>query len=155
MSRYQPHFPYRSTFDIRTALKSLDEDYQASQRLDEDMQRMAVQLRAAKAAGLPLVYAVLRREAPLVKVGFSRNLSGPTGRLQRMRGCDLVAVQPGGRDVERSIHDRLAGSRVTADLPGYGMTEHFRISDEVMEWINEARAAIGLEPMTKAYLLSR
>lgn len=138
MSRYNS-LPYRSLW-----LEEQDVSNEDAMDLREEMRTLAVHLRAAKAARIPLVYAVLRHELPVVKIGVSRNLSGRDGRLRRMPGCRLVAVVQGGRDVERSIHTLLSESRTTVPLRGYGTSEHFRLTPEVVDWVNEARSRIGL-----------
>ena len=154
MSRYQStfvHFPHRGGLDFR---KALDEPDAERDLVNADMARMAHQFRAAAAAGVHLVYAAVRAEAPVVKIGFTRRLTGRGGRLIRMPGCRLVAVMPGTRRDEMSVHQRLAEARVTIDLPGGGGSEHFEITDDVVDWINETRALIGLDPMERRHLLA-
>lgn len=114
---------------------------------------LTAQLRAATELRMPLVYVVLRKEAPVVKIGTSSVLhSTPAGggRFSGVMGnVRLVAVTPGSYEQEHAIHQRLAASRCRMDeLPGTGATEHFEITDDVVAWINEARTAIGLDVVT-------
>ena len=127
-------------------------------REQRDRQRAEValftaQLRAATALKMPLVYGALRKEAPVVKIGTSRAMPNKYGGGGRFAGglssIGLIALMHGSYAEERAVHQRLASARVRMDdLPGTGVTEHFRITDEVVEWINETRVAIGLDPVT-------
>lgn len=151
MSRYQnrPRFPHHSSLNIKAGT-----DHEREQ-IEFEMERLVAHLKAADAARMPLVYAVLRAEAPVIKIGFTRTLGSRIGsRLSRMPGARLVAVIPGGRREEMAIHQRLASSRVTMDLPGDGGSEHFHLTEEVIDWINEARSAIGLDLLTRDYLVA-
>ena len=153
MSRYQSHvlFSHRSGLDFR---KALDEPDIERDMLAADMARMAQQLQAATAAGMHLVYAAVRAEAPVAKIGFTRRLTGRGGRLVRMPGCRLVTVMPGTRRDEMAVHQRLEAARVTVDLPGGGGSEHFELTDDVVDWVNETRALIGLDPIERRHLLA-
>ena len=123
----------------------------------DDIVLMSAQIKAAAAVRMPLIYGVLREESPVVKIGTSTVLPSQAswpGRLVRLGQVRLVAVAPGDRHAERQVHERLASSRIRMDdLPGSGVTEHFRITDEVVEWINETRDAIALDPITADELL--
>jgi len=101
-----------------------------------------------------MVYGAIRVEAPVVKIGTSSNLSGRDGRLRRMPGCRLVALQAGGYDVEREVHARLKPHRVLIELRGYGYGEHFSLCDDVVEWVNETRHTLGLESVDLSELMS-
>ena len=123
-----------------------------------DIAKFTAQLRAATALKMPLVYAALRREAPVVKIGTSRAMPDqPTGGGRFAGGLSsvgLVALAHGSYAEERQIHERLAASRIRMDdLPGTGATEHFLITDEVVGWINETRVVLGLDPVTVQELL--
>ena len=141
--------PFESDNETRLSPEDLNE-----------IQQFTAQIKAATALRIPLVYAVVRREYPAIKIGTSFTLvkqASRTGRLMRFGGVNavrLVAVTHGGRDVERKIHERLAPSRVTLDLPGLGHTEHFHFTGDVIAWVNEARAEIGLCPVTEGELLA-
>lgn len=152
MPRYQAVNVISSrSHDMKILLREPDED---RNRVRDDMKRMARQLEAATAARIPLVYAVTRAEAPVVKIGFSRHLAGRRGgRLIRMPGCTLVALMAGGYAEEHAVHERLAAHRVHMDFPGYGGSEHFWINDDVLAWINETRDVIGLDPLRLDQLL--
>ena len=118
-----------------------------------EVRYFTAQMRAATALRMPMVYAVLRKEAPVVKIGTSGIMADTSvggGRFAgQMSNVRLVAITHGGRDEERAVHELLAASRVRMDdLPGTGVTEHFRITAEVVSWINEARSALGLDPIT-------
>ncbi len=126
----------------------------ASQAAHDERLKLAAQIRAAEAIGMRMVYGAIRVEAPVVKIGTSRNLSGRDGRLRRMPGCRLVALQAGGYDVEREVHARLKPHRVWIELRGYGYGEHFRLCDDVVEWVNETRHTLGLESVDLSELMS-
>jgi hypothetical protein len=128
---------------------------EASQAAHAERLKLAAQIRAAEAVGMRMVYGAVRAELPLVKIGTSRNLSGRDGRLRRMPGCRLVALQAGGFDVEREVHARLKPHRVWANLRGFGFGEHFTICDDVVEWVNETRHALGLGSIDIAELMSQ
>lgn len=118
-----------------------------------DIARFTAQLRAATALKMPLVYGALRKEVPVVKIGTSRAMPNqPTGSGRfggKLSSIGLIALMHGSYAEERAIHHRLAASRVRMDdLPGSGVTEHFLITDEVVDWINETRSAIGLDLVT-------
>jgi len=138
---------------------SMSIDYMLSVAQDlpnpvDDLKVLAVHLRAARAVGMPVVYAALRSEQPVVKIGMSRRLAGRGGRLSHMPGCSLVAVLAGDRQTESEVHARLAASRTRAELPGQGVTEHFHLTDEVMAWVNETRESMSLIPVTLGQMLS-
>lgn len=139
---------YRAALEYQAM--SIEHILEAAQEPEcvDDLKVLAVQLRAATSAGIPVVYAVLRAEAPVVKIGFSRHLADRTGRIRRMPGSRLVSVTTGGRAEERAIHERLASSRTCVELRGQGATEHFHLTDEVVAWINETREAVNLAPTT-------
>lgn len=111
----------------------------------------AAQIRAAHALQMRLVYGVLRAEAPVIKIGNSYSLAS---RLRKMSGGTLVALAHGGYEEERAVHERLAAHRVRVDLPGYGFTEHFVLCDEVVEWVNETRRAVDLDPVDLEGIMS-
>ena len=141
---------------VRAFLPPPDESrlaYRAERdRRRADIATFTAQLRAATALQLPMVYGILRKEAPVVKIGTSRalpNTADGGGRFAGFGGIALVALTHGAHAEERAIHHRLAASRVRMDdLPGSGVTEHFLITDEVVDWINETRSAIGLDLVT-------
>ena len=147
--RHARHVGIARSLDLRQAIKA-----NAGLETIDELNALAVQLRAATAAKIHVIYAVLRREYPAVKIGYSRHLAGKTGRLNKMPGCRLVALTPGSRDDEAIIHARLAAHRIRLELPGSGVTEHFELTPPVVDWINEARANVNLVPVTREQLLA-
>lgn len=139
-------------FDVFTAKHEMMRE--ANDAARGERARFAAQIRAADAMRMPRVYAVLRTELPLVKIGTTTNLAGRDGRLRRMPGCTLVALMPGGHPDERAVHHRLADYRVKATLRGEGHGEHFTLSEPVVDWINETRRALGLEVLALDDLMS-
>ena len=115
----------------------------------------SAQIRAAEQLQMRLVYGVLRAEVPVVKIGTTRRIAGHKGRLRRMPGCSLVAVMAGGYSEEREVHERLARHRVKFVLTGHGHGEHFVICDDVIEWVNETRHAVGAPMLDTATVLSQ
>lgn len=153
------HHIHNRAFDVPPDEAYL-EDRERRHQVRAEVAALTAQVRAATALKMPLVYGALRKEAPVVKIGTSVILPSRAswpGRLARFGGIDqarLVAVMHGDHQTERAVHQRLASARVRMDdLPGTGVTEHFRITDEVVEWINETRVAIGLDPVTSSELL--
>lgn len=67
----------------------------------------------------------------LVKIGVSRDPRGRLAQLQRnhQRTLRLVGVVPGGREVERQIHERFASSRLRG--------EWFRVTEELEAFISQ------------------
>ena len=146
--RYTDRFP-------KTDAIALDEVGESgSDEAVDDLKALAVQLRAATAARIPVVYGLLRVETPVVKIGFSTHLADRTGRKRGFKDSRLVTLTPGGRDEERQVHGRLAEYRLTVDLPGSGNTEHFQIVQPVVDWINETRTALNLIPVSMDDLLA-
>jgi len=124
-------------------------------QIRSEIATFTAQIRAAEQLQMRLVYGALRVEAPVVKIGTSRRLAGRTGRLRRMPGCSLIAVMAGGYAEEREVHERLARHRVKVVLTGHGHGEHFVICDDVVEWVNETRHAVGAPPLATDALLSQ
>lgn len=124
-------------------------------RVRAEIAAFAAQIRAAEQLRMRLVYGVLRAEAPVVKIGTSRRLAGRPGRLRALPGCSLVAVMAGGYAEEHEVHQRLARHRVKVVLAGHGHGEHFVICDDVVEWVNETRHAVGVPMLATDALLSQ
>lgn len=140
-------------FDVFTAQHEQLREANDAARAERAL--FAAQIRAADAARLPRVYAVLRAELPLVKIGTTTNLAGRDGRLRRMPGCTLVALTLGGHPDERAVHQRLAEHRVKAMLRGSGHGEHFTLSGPVVDWVNETRRTLGLDVLVLDDLMSQ
>lgn len=70
----------------------------------------------------PVVY-YLRTPSGRVKIGYTANLKRRLVQL-RARAADVLAYEPGGRDVEARRHAEFADARV-------GRTEDFDVSDDL------------------------
>ena len=124
-------------------------------RIRAEVAVFTAQIRAAEHLQMRLVYGALRAEVPVVKIGTSRRIAGRPGRLRRMPGCSLVAIMAGGYAEEREVHERLARHRVKCVLTGHGHGEHFVVCDDVIEWVNETRHAVGAPLLAVDDILSQ
>lgn len=77
-----------------------------------------------------------------IKIGFTSRLRERMGAL-RVHPSDLLAVEPGGRDVERERHAQFAKDRISARF------EDFRPSVELLQWIRSTRAEHDLPDFAK------
>lgn len=82
------------------------------------------------------VYYV-RLDEQRIKIGFSINLQA---RLRALRVPDsaLLAVEPGGRDLETRRHHQFQGERIHRNR------EDFRPTDRLLTWIDSIRYTHGL-----------
>lgn len=83
-----------------------------------------------------VVYVVEARGSGLVKIGFATNISH---RLQQLRtssaaSLDLLCQIPGGRALEKELHQRFAAHR------SHG--EWFRFAPEIQAFVAEQRSAV-------------
>jgi hypothetical protein len=83
--------------------------------------------------GDPVVYYV--RIGDYIKIGFSTRLRN---RLASLRADELLAVEPGGPEMERQRHKEFASERI--DL----RRENFRPSERLEAHIEAVRAEHGL-----------
>lgn len=71
-----------------------------------------------------------------IKIGFTTNLQQRLNALRADKD-QLLAIEPGGRDVERARHDQFAHERLDR-------RENFRISDRLTDHVQRIRADYGL-----------
>lgn len=88
-----------------------------------------------------VVYIV--RHLDCVKIGHSRNLRQRLYTL-RAKPEDLLLVLPGGAVAEAELHDRFASLRAVGWA--YGQ-ECFLLAGDLLAFVNEKRAAIGMEAL--------
>lgn len=87
--------------------------------------------------GVEVVY-YLRLPDGLIKIGTSRRALERLSTHRRKTGVDeVLAVEFGGRDLERQRHEQFAAERE-------GRREHFTASDALMSHIQSLRDALGL-----------
>lgn len=70
------------------------------------------------------------RLGPLVKIGWTTNLEG---RREAINPQEVMATEPGGRDVERKRHQEFAALRVHG--------EWFTLESPLMEWVASLKPA--------------
>lgn len=93
---------------------------------------------AAEARALGEVVYVAEARDGTIKIGYSSNL---TNRIAAHGGWrTLLAVRSGTRDDEQAIHERLAASVARG-------REYYHRTPEVLAFVNELRAPLGLEPI--------
>jgi hypothetical protein len=79
-----------------------------------------------KVPTIELVYYM--RRADWIKIGTTRNLPA---RMRALRPGEVLAIEPGGRDIEHGRH-RMFREFNVADAPG---TEWFHVAPRLMEHI--------------------
>lgn len=72
-----------------------------------------------------------------IKIGFTSDLGSRLSAL-RVRRTAVLAVEPGGRDLETERHHQFRGDRIS------GRMEDFRPSQNLTAWIEDVRAQHGL-----------
>lgn len=87
--------------------------------------------RSNRAAG-PVVYYV--RRGHLIKIGTTTNLAD---RMNVLMPDEILAIEPGDRDLERARHQEFADLRV------HGQSEHFYPGPELDAHIRRVRAKHG------------
>jgi hypothetical protein len=99
----------------------------------EDRQFRRFLVKQGNEGGDPVVYYV--RIGDYVKIGFSTRLRN---RLASLRADELLAVEPGGPELERQRHKEFSSERI--DL----RRENFRPSERLEAHIEAIRAEHGL-----------
>ncbi len=85
-----------------------------------------------------MVDAMFDPECNMLKIGVTNSISRRAVELQSKYGQSLRLVKaiPGGRDVERSLHRRIAKSRI----PG---TEWFHVRRSLESWVGQPLTRSG------------
>lgn len=107
----------------------------AEKRRQEAERLAAVQPEMYGDAEHPVVYYILRGK--YVKIGTTMNLRE---RMRDLMPDEVLAVEPGGRALERRLHDHFARIRYSRDR------EYFKLTDELREHINAVVATHGPPP---------
>lgn len=120
---------------IKVALAHVhDADRLHAVRLEQRRQYDATQaaVRAGRTPQAVVYYAKLDEER--IKIGFTSNLFA---RMQAMRVLpgNLLAIEPGGRELEKQRHEQFRGDRLRV--------EEFRPSERLLAWIEEVRVEHG------------
>lgn len=97
--------------------------------------------RRAELAASSVVYYV-RLSDDRIKIGYTGKLKARMADL-RVHPSDLLALEPGGRDVEKARHIQFAADRIAKKL------EEFRPSAQLCEWIGGLRAEHDLPAWAK------
>lgn len=110
------------------------------------------QERRAGKPGEPCVYYV-RLDEERIKIGYTTNLKARMASL-RLPPDRLLAIEPGGREVEKTRHAGFRSERI------HPAREDFAPSPRIGEWIKSVRRRHGLpdwatEPDTKRIKLRR
>lgn len=91
--------------------------------------------------GRSVVYYLRRRDG-LIKIGFTSNLALRAGMLTQTYGdLDLLATEPGSRNIERQRHRQFRTARLDPLSPweGEGATEWFAAVPSLMHHIEMLR----------------
>jgi hypothetical protein len=87
--------------------------------------------------GIQVVYYI-RLPNGLIKIGTSSQMLDRLRRHRHDRGeVEVLAIEPGGRDLEAERHQQFAELRV-------GRFEHFEPGDELLAHIADLRQSLGL-----------
>lgn len=86
-----------------------------------------------------VVYYVRHEGATAIKIGYT---GGLLLRLKNMGSnlAEVLAVEPGGPDLEQSRHEQFAVLRI--------ISEYFRPGPDLLAHINELRAKANVPPVT-------
>ena len=84
--------------------------------------------------GLHMVYYL--RHRGYVKIGYTSTIVARLRSLHAQR-TDLIAWEPGDRDLERQRHEQFAHARVSG--PGLGV-EHYELTPDLMAHTEQVRA---------------
>lgn len=93
------------------------------------------------------VYYV-RLDDQRIKIGFTSHLKRRLSQL-RVDHDALLAIEPGGRDVEQQRHQAFTADRI------HRGREDFRPSPELLAWINQLRATHALPHWTTVPVTTR
>lgn len=105
--------------------------HQRAQGPDEAEPMALTTRRSNKSAG-PVVYYV--RRSHLIKIGTTTNLHD---RMHVLMPDEILAVEPGGRELEKERHQQFADLRIGK------LSEHFYPGRELKEHIAKVRAEHG------------
>ena len=130
-----PMVPMCAYHGLQIGLLFRDDVLALAQREQADKEYARTEANAAKRGNREgeLVYYV--RIGGYVKIGYSARLRN---RYASLRADELLAVEPGGRDLESHRHSQFAAERI--DL----RRENFRPSARLQEHISEIHAHYGL-----------
>lgn len=114
-------------------------------KVREERSKRAARTRGRLSKVEPVVY-YLRRDDRTVKIGTSRSIIGRLSAFHAQQ-TDVLAVEPGGQEVESSRHQQFSDDRIER-------TELFRLSDKLRDHIDHLRA-LAPNPIDTAMRLNR
>lgn len=102
--------------------------------------------RVQMGTGTSLVYVIRRSDGSEVTIGRTTSLGSHLKVIRRFEQdlAEVIAVVPGGRNVDHAVRARFAHLRTRRSGTGGaggGGDEWFRWAPEIEEWATQARAA--------------